>query len=574
MKKALWMFIIFVLIVGGNVAGGMYFFPEYAVTGIEVTGGSESMTVGGSQQLTPVVGYVLPLPTRGVDVIFSSSSPEVIEADESGMLTALDEGEATITVMTADEKHKFLLGVKAIYANQLVAEIDTYTLGVGEEMPVMFTAGDYSDPELIFTSGDTEIVYVNENGVLSARKIGEATVTAESLGYRPVSCGVSVKAAPKKITPVGQDYRMGLGEVCKIQFVCGKDEACQTYTYESSDEKVVRILEDGSAEAVGKGSAEVTATSYNGKSAKVEIKVGAAPSEVLIKEKSKTGYVAGKPVAFTTEIKGGESQSLTWRSENPSIAEVDESGQILCKGKGTTTISCTTYNGKQATATLKVRGVEYEAPYLADRVNKCVAAMAEAYPEMVEAEPIGETVCGREIMMMKVGKGSRKVFVGAAMHSTENVTTNFTLRCIEEYIESYYGSGKYGKYNIKKMLDTFTLYVVPSINPDGLDIVNGEDMPLWTGGEEPDPPKTGRPWREEHRGNTNGVNLNANFPFRWHDVPGRKTEPSLDGSAGSDEMSEPEAAALVELCRANEFEWMFSMHCVFNKIYWRDEVNG
>ena len=573
MKKAISTIILCTLVIFANIAGGVCFFPEIAISGIHVAGARDNMTAGDSIQLEVTFEYYLPLPTKGMELIFSSSSPDVVTIDEQGKVTAVTEGEATIAVVTEDKKHKFLQKIKVVWADQLVSDSDVYVIGVGENIPVTITAGDGSSPDFEFVSKNPEIAEINQSGMLTAMAIGWTSVTVHAQGYQPVDFEVAVLAAPEKIIPAKQSFTMGLGEVWRVPFLIGEDEACSTFTYKSSDEKVIKVLEDGSIEGVTRGRAEIIATSYNGKTAKVPVTVGGEPTAVSITEKTKTAYVSDTPVVFTVNVKGW-CQSFTWQTEDPSIAYVDEQGNVICKGKGSTTVSCTTYNGKQTTATIHVKAVDYSNPYHSDRVYKSIIALAEAYPDLITAESIGKSVNGKDMMMMKVGTGSRKVLIGAEMHASENVTVNFTLRCIESYADNYYDSGKYGKYDIKKLLDTFTMYIVPMINPDGLDIVNADEMPLWTGGEEPEDPDNGRPWREDYKSNANGVNLNGNFPFRWDEVAGRKSDPSLDGGVGPEAMSEPETAALVELCRANEFEWMFSMHCRWNEIFYRDDYNG
>ena len=63
-------------------------------------------------------------------------------------------------------------------------------------------------------------------------------------------------------------------------------------------------------------------------------------------------------ITATVNPENAENKTITWSSANPDVATVDESGKITAVSKGTTVITATSSNGKQATCTVTVNGEE------------------------------------------------------------------------------------------------------------------------------------------------------------------------------------------------------------------------
>ena len=46
------------------------------------------------------------------------------------------------------------------------------------------------------------------------------------------------------------------------------------------------------------------------------------------------------------------------------------------------------------------------------------------------------------------------------------------MKMIEEYSRAYSNSNNFGKYNVREILDQISIYFVPMVNPDGVNLVN------------------------------------------------------------------------------------------------------
>ena len=97
------------------------------------------------------------------------------------------------------------------------------------------------------------------------------------------------------------------------------------------------------------------------------------------------------------------------------------------------------------------------------------------FPELLTLSSAGKSEAGREQLMFTLGKGEKKALIVGAIHAREHITTKYLLKVIEDYCTAYVTTGFHGDYDIKTLLDTYTLYIVPCANPDGLEIIRSRD---------------------------------------------------------------------------------------------------
>lgn len=207
-------------------------------------------------------------------------------------------------------------------------------------------------------------------------------------------------------------------------------------------------------------------------------------------------------------------------------------------------------------------------------VQKEIKGLAKAYPDLISVESIGTSVQDRELTMMKVGKGVAKACIVGGIHARESVSISYVMRCVEEFCAAYESeSGMFGGYDMKNLLNSYTLYIVPLSNPDGLEIISGRDTPDVTVTYRLDKTTGKLMTLSDYKANANGVNLNRNFPLLWDRVDTKCPTPDPSSYKGTAAASEPETQALMALCEANDFMWMVSVHVRGDCVYWSDTEN-
>lgn len=154
---------------------------EITVASVSVTPASAELVVGESRQLTAAV---LPADATDKTVIWSSSSEAVASVDQSGKVTALKEGSATITAKAGTKTGTCQVSVGA--ATVAVASVTlnlsrvNLTVGGAETLEATVLPADATDKTVTWSSSDESIVTVDADGVLTALKGGTATVTASA----------------------------------------------------------------------------------------------------------------------------------------------------------------------------------------------------------------------------------------------------------------------------------------------------------------------------------------------------------------------------------------------------------
>ncbi len=495
---------------------------------------------------------------------WSSAAPEAASVDETGTVQALAAGQTTITVADARSGRQAQCEVMVYDTDQMVLGFYQTTMGVGEQSSLTVQMGAQSTGAAEFVSSDSDIVAVDEVGRLSAVAPGTTQITVSSRGFEDASCEVTVLPAPTAIE-ISSSGNMCAGETRTLTVSMSDLEFSSAMEYSSSDPSVVTVDGEGTVKAVAQGSASVTIKAHNGVSCTLPVTVGKEPSSVEVDDKI-TVY-SGRPIKLGATDNTGSCEEYYYVSSDPSVLMVGEDGLLHALKRGSATVTCTSYNGKSADCKVTTRIVDYQNPYSSQIVFDNIAALEATYPDIIKTSSIGKSVQGRDITLLTLGTGERKVLIVAGIHSKESIAVTFTMRCIEEYAQAMTAGKNVGRYNVKKLLSEFTIYFVPLMNPDGMDIYLGLEQPEYT-----DQPLTEEEL-SDFKNNANGVNLNRNFPFEWGHEKVNTTTPDSRSYAGASAASEPETQALIALCEANEFEWMFNMHCKGHMVFYQDEVN-
>ena len=109
-------------------------------------------------------------------------------------------------------------------------------------------------------------------------------------------------------------------------------------------------------------------------------------------------------------------------------------------------------------------------------VDEEIELIHSTVPELVDIEVIGESYQGRNITCIRITnelntEQKAKTQVNAHHHAREQITVELSLRFII-YLLNNYGENE----TITEYVDTQEIYVIPTLNPDGLErVVNEED---------------------------------------------------------------------------------------------------
>ncbi len=199
--------------------------------------------------------------------------------------------------------------------------------------------------------------------------------------------------------------------------------------------------------------------------------------------------------------------------------------------------------------------------------------MIDQYP-LLTVDIIGSSVEGRAVYLLKLGHGPKKILIDGSHHGNEWISS-FLLMTMAEHYAYYYHSGQPSPhYDVRQLLSEVTLYFVPMLNPDGIEIVanDGKHSPRY---EQLVYMNGGSHNFINWKANAQGVDLNRQYPTNWHMARdyGPKM-PSRANYAGPHALSEPEVQAIDRLHRQELFDVQVSYHSMGNVLYYYYHQQG
>ena len=176
---------------------------EIKVTGVELDKTTLSLVEGTTGSLTATVA---PENATDTTVTWASDNPSVAAVDQSGKITAVSEGTATITATANGDSTKAATCTVTVKPDSVPAESVTLnktalTLEIGDTatLTATITPADTTD-QPVWSSSDESVVTVDQSGKITAVGRGEATVTVKA-GEASATCTVEVQRTYIPIPP-------------------------------------------------------------------------------------------------------------------------------------------------------------------------------------------------------------------------------------------------------------------------------------------------------------------------------------------------------------------------------------
>ena len=161
--------------------------------------------------------------------------------------------------------------------------------------------------------------------------------------------------------------------------------------------------------------------------------------------------------------------------------------------------------------------VDTGVPITSASCERMIRQIVETYP-FCRTELLGSTAFQRPLRTLVIGTGKRKVLYTAAHHANEWITALVLLKYAEELAQAMENDSEIGGVRARDIAQTATIYMLPMVDPDGVDLVVGalqeEDVGYAIAARiSKDYPQI--PFPDGWKANLLGTDLNLNYPAGW-----------------------------------------------------------
>jgi len=324
-----------------------------------------------------LVATILPETTTDKSITWKSSDEAIATVDANGKVTAVAVGKATITA-TAASGISVECAITVVETPAGGITIDKDALGItGDNLEmhvgdvkaikVTVTPETTTDKAVIYSSENPAVASVDEIGNVTALNLGTTTITIVAKSNPDVKATINVTVVA---TPAGSITLNKTAATLKatetvdlVATILPEATTNKSVTWKSTNEAIATVDDNGKVTAVAVGKATITATAASGISATCEITVVATPAGEIIIDKDALGITGDnlemrvgdvKAIKVTVTPEATTDKAVTYSSENPAVASVDENGNVTALNLGTTTITIVAKSNPDVKSTINV----------------------------------------------------------------------------------------------------------------------------------------------------------------------------------------------------------------------------
>lgn len=350
-------------------------------------------------------------------VSFRSSKPTVISVNKAGRFSAKKTGKATITAyVTGKDGKRKVLQTSVTVAKSFQLKKASYRVTAGHAVTVQANVQPFHKAS--FKSANTKIAKVNSKGVVTGVKAGTTKITVK-IGKVSATAKVVVSKGNDdiSITLNHSSLSMEEGDTETLIATITPSSASKKVSWRSTDVKIATVV-NGIVSAKEAGHCYIYAVSASGAEAKCKVNVTGRKNGLKIKvgnalpaysKENKNVLMMGNDANVTVsyskdgapeaqqEVKvelkpqyGNATDVYTIKGENDKLTTYEKTntkGMVTIPiGKITKYNNITAFDGKYASYTLKVTGVEDEKDTASTAI--CFASVDYATPDSEEEDAL------------------------------------------------------------------------------------------------------------------------------------------------------------------------------------------
>jgi len=206
----------------------------------------------------------------------------------------------------------------------------------------------------------------------------------------------------------------------------------------------------------------------------------------------------------------------------------------------------------------------------------CADGISARYPDVTWTNA-GTSVLGRDLLCAAFGNGyAHQVFYNASHHANEWITTPLLVNFLEQYAKAVYYNKEIFQTPAADLFAYSRLYMMPLVNPDGVDLVNGDivDENVLTNTKRIAGRYPNISYPAGWKANISGIDPNLQYPAQWEKAREIKfaqgfTTPAPRDFVGDRVLQIPESNAVRNSTLGKDFKLTLSYHTQGRVIYWK-----
>ena len=319
------------------------------VTSIKFKDSAPTVKVGKTKRLA-----VTTLPENASETAFTwtTSNKKIAKVSKTGKVRGLKPGTVTIAVTNADgsAKAKCRLSVlQGVTGMKLDKAALTVSKGKKATLKANIEPANAADKKVIWTSSNNDVATVDEKGIITAKAVGYAVITAKTNdGGFTDTCRVNVVYGVKKVKLNKTSATLEVDEKLTLTPTISPAKASnKDVRWKSSDKKVAKVTSKGVVKALAKGSAVITVSTVDGGyTATCKIDVVKKATGIKI-SRSKATVEKGDTYQLTASVKPNDAtiRTVKWSSSNKKVATVSNKGLVTAVAGGKATITVRSTDG-------------------------------------------------------------------------------------------------------------------------------------------------------------------------------------------------------------------------------------
>ena len=277
-----------------------------------------------------------------------------IEVDNNSNIKALKTGNTVLTIVSSNGKMDMMvinINENKVLNKSINLDKNNIEMNIGDINKLNAIVKNSFDTDvLVWSSSDDRVVKVDNDGNIRAVGLGNAIVSVFLKSDKSVvaNCYIKVKnndiyASSIKLSNNSLNLTVGDSKVI-TSTVIPENSTKRDVRWESSNEKVATVDNNGNVKAVGVGSAiirvilNVNNNIYN--ECLVNVKAKDIEISKIVINKSSLKLIVGDTSSLSATItpSNATKRDIKWESSNEKVATVDNNGNVKAVGVGSATV--------------------------------------------------------------------------------------------------------------------------------------------------------------------------------------------------------------------------------------------